>query len=229
MEIVYAGVVLIVVIIIFYAIGEKRVKQNTKKAKKFLTWMNIDMLTSLGGFIFCSYVWLYFNIDNGNVIALQKGWEMLARLSVTGDIAPPGIAALRLAAAIPSMIEWWLLQFAPKRSPRYIIGWSIIGCDIFITAAGYWLSMGLTLDISKWTTLHIVAAIFFFVIASVVNAYIELVGHDCLARFWLTLRGKKAKGDLNKNDKNEGTRGKAPRTSNSNGSTNSPTTITVTS
>ena len=112
MELVYAAILIVVVMLIYFMIGEKRVKKNSKKAKSFLNWMNIDMLTSIGVFIFCAWVWFKLNLDNGNVVALQKGWMVLAELSITG-IAAPSLTTFRIVAAIPSVIEWWLLQFNP--------------------------------------------------------------------------------------------------------------------
>ena len=198
MEFVYAAGIIAVAMIVFFFIGEKRVKKNSKKAKSFLNWMNVDMLTAIGTFIFCAWVWLNFNLDNGNVVALQKGWEILAQLSVTG-LSPPSLFTLRIAAAIPSVIEWWLLQFNPEGSTRHTVGWLIIGFDVLLTTVGYWFAAGLTTNPWQLTLLHLAVGIFFLLIATVVNAYLELVAHDCLTRFWLTLRGEYAKGDLNKN------------------------------
>ena len=113
MELVYAGIIVIVVMVVYFLIGEKRVKKTSKRVQKFLTWMNVDMLTSVGVFIFCAWVWLKFNLDNGNVMALSAGIEILNRLSITG-IAVPSLTTLRIAGAIPSVIEWWLLQFHPE-------------------------------------------------------------------------------------------------------------------
>ena len=200
MEFVYAAGIIAVAMIVFFFIGEKRVKKNSKKAKSFLNWMNVDMLTAIGTFIFCAWVWLNFNLDNGNVVALQKGWEILAQLSVTG-LSPPSLFTLRIAAAIPSVIEWWLLQFNPEGSTRHTIGWLIIGFDVLLTTVGYWFAAGLTTNPWQLTLLHLAVGIFFLIIGTIVNAYIELVAHDCLTRFWLTLRGEYAKGDLNKNGK----------------------------
>ena len=200
MEFVYAGGIIAVAMIVFFIVGEKRVKKNSKRAKRFLGWMNIDMLTAIGTFIFCSWIWLKFNLDNGNVVALQKGWGILAQLSVTG-LSPPSLFTLRIAAAIPSVIEWWLLQFNPEGSTRHTVGWLIIGFDVLLTTVGYWFAAGLTTNPWQLTLLHLAVGIFFLLVATVVNAYLELVAHDCLTRFWLTLRGEYAKGDLNKNGK----------------------------
>ena len=200
MEFVYAAAMIVVAMVVFFFIGEKRVKKNSKRAKKFLTWMNIDMLTSIGVFIFCAWVWLNFNLDNGNVVALQKGWEIIAQLSVTG-LSPPSLITLRIAAAIPSVIEWWLLQFNPEGSTRHTVGWLIIGFDVLLTTVGYWFAAGLTTNPWQLTLLHFAIGVFFLILATIVNGYLEIVAHDCLTRFWLTLRGEYAKGDLNKNGK----------------------------
>ena len=195
MELVYAGIIVIVVMVVYFLIGEKRVKKTSKRVQKFLTWMNVDMLTSVGVFIFCAWVWLKFNLDNGNVMALSAGIEILSRLSITG-IAVPSLTTLRIAGAIPSVIEWWLLQFHPEGSTRYTIGWLIIGLDVLLTTIGYWFAAGLTTNPWELTLLHLVIGVVFLVISTIVNAYIELVAHDCLTRFWLTLQGMKAKGAL---------------------------------
>lgn len=137
MDFINAAIIIVVALGIFYLMGEKRVKKKSKRAQKFLAWLNLDMLTSVGVFVFCAWVWLKFNLDNGNVVALQKGWEILASLSVTG-LAPPSLFMLRIAAAVPSVIEWWLLQFNPAGSTRHTIGWFIIGFDVLLTTVGYW-------------------------------------------------------------------------------------------
>ncbi len=197
MELVYAAILIVVVMAGYFMIGEKRVKKNSKKAKSFLNWMNIDMLTSVGVFIFCAWVWFKLNLDNGNVVALQKGWMVLAELSITG-IAAPSLTTFRIVAAIPSVIEWWLLQFNPEGSTRHTIGWFIIGLDVLLTTVGYWFAAGLTTNLWELTLLHFAIGVFFLLVAVIVNAYLELVAHDSLTRFWLTLRGEYAKGDLNK-------------------------------
>ncbi len=195
MELVYAAIMVIVVMVIYFFIGEKRVKKNSQKAKKFLTWMNIDMLTSVGVFIFCAWVWLKFNLDNGNVVALEKGWEILNGLSLTGLNKPDPIT-LRVAAAVPSVIQWWLLQFNPEGSSRNTMGWRIIGLDILLTTVGYWLAAGLTTNPWELGLLHLGIGIVFLLFSTVTNAYLELVAHDSLTRFWLTIRGMGAKGVL---------------------------------
>lgn len=204
MELVYAAILIVVVMAGYFMIGEKRVKKNSKKAKSFLNWMNIDMLTSVGVFVFCLWVWLKLNLDNGNVVALQKGWMVLAELSITG-IAAPSLTTFRIVAAIPSVIEWWLLQFNPEGSTRHTIGWFIIGLDVLLlTTIGYWFAAGLTTNLWELTLLHFAIGVFFLMVAVIVNAYLELVAHDSLTRFWLTLRGEYAKGDLNKESKPHG-------------------------
>ena len=195
MEFVYAAALIVAAMVVFFFIGEKRVKKNSQKAKKFLTWMNIDMLTSVGVFIFCAWVWLKFNLDNGNVVALQKGWQILAELSVTG-LSPPSLITLRIAGAVPSVIEWWLLQFNPEGSTRHTIGWWIIGLDVLMTTIGYWFAAGLTTNPWELTLLHLAIGIVFLIFSTVINAYLELVAHDSLTRFWLTIRGMGAKGVL---------------------------------
>ena len=182
MELVYAAIIIIVVMVIYFMIGEKRVKKNSKKAQKFLTWMNIDMLTSVGVFIFCAWVWLKFNLDNGNVVALQKGWEIIAQLSVTG-LSPPSLITLRIAGAVPSVIEWWLLQFNPEGSTRHTIGWWIIGLDVLMTTVGYWFAAGLTTNPWELTLLHLGIGVLFLIFSTIINAYLELVAHDSLTRF----------------------------------------------
>ena len=203
MELVYAAVIIVIVMVIYFMIGEKRVKKNSKKAKSFLSWMNIDMLTSVAVFIFCAWVWFKLNLDNGNVVALQKGWMVLAQLSITG-IAAPSLTTFRIVAAIPSVIEWWLLQFNPEGSTRHTVGWFIIGLDVLLTTVGYWFAAGLTTNLWELTLLHFAIGVFFLVVSVIINAYLELVAHDSLTRFWLTLRGEYAKGDLNKESTQDG-------------------------
>lgn len=195
MDFVNAAIIIVVALGIFYFVGEKRVKKKSKRAQKFLAWLNLDMLTSVGVFVFCTWVWLKFNLDNGNVVALQKGWQILASQSVTG-LAPPSLFTLRLAAAIPSVIEWWLLQFNPEGSTRHTVGWLIIGFDVLLTTVGYWFAAGLTTNPWQLTLLHLGIGAFFLLISTIVNAYLEVIAHDCMARFWMTLRGENAKGVL---------------------------------
>ena len=195
MELVYAGMIVIVVMLVLFVIGDKRLKKTSKRTKGILTLIDIDIITSVFVFTFCAWVWLKFNLDNGNVMALSAGIEILSRLSITG-IAVPSLTTLRIAGAIPSVIEWWLLQFHPEGSTRYTIGWLIIGLDVLLTTIGYWFAAGLTTNPWELTLLHLVIGVVFLVISTIVNAYIELVAHDCLTRFWLTLQGMKAKGAL---------------------------------
>ena len=195
MELVYAAILIVVVMAGYFMIGEKRVKKNSKKAKSFLNWMNIDMLTSVGVFIFCAWVWFKLNLDNGNVVALQKGWMVLAELSITG-IAAPSLTTFRIVAAIPSAIEWWLLQFNPEGSTRHTIGWFIIGLDVLLTTIGYWFAAGLTTNPWDLSLLHFGILVFFLFTATIVNAYLELIAHDSMRRFWLTIQGLNAKGVL---------------------------------
>ena len=136
------------------------------------------------------------------MVALQKGWEILASQSVTG-LTPPSLFTLRIAAAIPSVIEWWLLQFNPKGSTRHTIGWLIIGLDVQLTTIGYWFAAGLTTNPWELTLLHLAIGVVFLLFSTVVNAYLEVVAHDCMARFWMTLRGEYAKGNLDDKPKSE--------------------------
>ena len=196
MQFVYGGFMIMgVLMIAYFMLGEKKVKDNSKKAKDFLNWMNIDMMTSVGVFAFCAWVWLTLNLDNGNVVALQKGWAILNSLSLTG-LNPPDTGTLRVAAAVPSVIQWWLLQFSPEGSTRYTIGWWVIAFDVLLTTVGYWLAAGLTTNPWELTLLHIGTGIFFLFTAVIVNAYLELIAHDCMRRFWLTIQGANAKGVL---------------------------------
>lgn len=193
MEFVYAAMIIGAVMIGYFKIGEKKVKKNSQKAQTLLTWLNIDMMTSVSVFIFCAWVWLKLNLDNGNVVALQKGWELLNALSLTG-LNQPDPHTLRMAAAVPSVIQWWLMQFNPEGSTRHTIGWCIIAFDVILTTLGYWLAAGLTMNPWELTLIHLGLGLFFLGSAVTVNAYLELIAHDSLARFWLTIRGKAAKG-----------------------------------
>lgn len=197
MELVYAGVIILFVIFAYFLIGEKRVKKKANEVEGFLNWMNTDMLTSIGVFTFCAWVWLYLNLENGNVVALKVGFQILNELSLTG-LNMPSEHYFTIAAAVPSVIQWWLMQFSPSGSARHTIGWWIVGFDILLTTAGYWFSAGLTTNPWELTLLHLGVGAFFLLVAAVVNGYLELLAHDTLARFWLTIRGKDAKGDLNK-------------------------------
>lgn len=196
MQFVYGGVLVMIVIMVgYFMVGEKKVKKGGQKAKTFLNWMNIDMMTSVGVFAFSAWVWLTLNLDNGNVVALQKGWAVLNSLSLTG-LTQPDPSTLRVAAAIPSVIQWWLLQFGPKDSTRATIAWWVIGFDILLTTAGYWFAAGLTTNPWELSLLHFGILIFFLFTATIVNAYLELIAHDSMRRFWLTIQGLNAKGVL---------------------------------
>lgn len=196
MQFIYGGLMVVgVVMITYFIVGEKKVKDNSQKAKNFLNWMNTDMMTSVGVFAFCGWVWLTLNLDNGNVVALQKGWELLNSLSLTG-LNPPDTGTLRIAAAVPSVIQWWLMQFNPEGSTRHDIGWLVVVFDVILTTIGYWLGAGLTTNVWELSFSHFILGIFFLICAIVVNAYLELIAHDSLARFWLTIRGMPAKGVL---------------------------------
>ena len=196
MQFVYGGFIVIVVMMVaYFLVGEKKVKHHSKKAKTFLNWMNIDMMTSIGVFLFCAWVWLTLNLDNGNVVALRRGWAILNGLSLTG-LNPPDTDTLRVAAAVPSVIQWWLLQFGPKDSNRATIAWWVIGFDILLTTAGYWFAAGLTTNPWDLSLLHFGILAFFLFTATIVNAYLELIAHDSMRRFWLTIQGLNAKGVL---------------------------------
>ena len=202
MEIVDAGIIIFVVIFVAWFIRDKwkggkpsrKTYKATKRVGKFLAWMNLDMVSSAGIFLICAWIWMQFNIDYGNVKALEWAVNKLSDLS--GNPLSPSFNTLRIAAAIPSIIEWWLLQFSPEGSLRHKVGWGIIGGDVGVTAFGFWVAVPLTLNIWEWTLIHFIMSIAFVIGAAIVNVFIELVGHDCLARFWLTLRSQSAKGAL---------------------------------
>ncbi len=119
MELVDAGIIIFVVIFVAWFIRESfrggkpshKTYKATKRVGKFLAWMNLDMVSSAGIFLICAWIWMQFNIDYGNVKALEWAVNKLSDLS--GSSLSPSFNTLRIAAAIPSIIEWWLFM-VPK-------------------------------------------------------------------------------------------------------------------
>lgn len=166
--------------------------------KTFITWSNPDMIVSVFVAAFCAFVWLKFNINNGNVVAIEFLIGVINQKSTTGGIPKPDFFTMQVLAAMPSIIQLWLLQFSPEGSNRELVGWAIMAIDILVTAFGFWVGSGLTLNVWVWGWLEYGLFASYLLSGFIVNFYVELIGHDCLIRFYLTVLGKNAKGLVTK-------------------------------
>ncbi len=170
-----------------------RSKEGLAHAKTFLVWANPDMIISGSITFFCFYIWIKFNINGGNVEAIKYVIELVNKNSQGGGIVPDPFL-LKVVAAMPSIFQLWLLQFNPEGSNRELVAYGIMALDILATAFGFWVGTGLVLNVWLWKWLEFGLALAYLIGAFVVNYFVELVGHDCGTRFYMTILGKTPKG-----------------------------------
>lgn len=197
-----AGLVLIIVFFLFWAIRFNRSRKAATKNQrggqnksKLPTWVDIDLASGLWIYPFFFVIWLGGNILLGNMMGIQAIINWINTLNTSGDfsLSPWIIAAIGLA---PSTAQWWIKQFAPPTDKTYWITWGIIGLDVGLNTFGFWSFAKMPTDFTLFDMNHFAVLSIFIALAAFVNIYCENMVHDALHRIMKWLEGQSMKGAI---------------------------------